>query len=675
VGGIAGAFRCDGGEVSANLLSRMTSVIGHRGPDDEGYLLVNAATGRAETRTGDGSAGGLKQEMAHVLAPTGFSPDGGLGHRRLAIVDLSEFGHQPMGNEDGTVWVVHDGEVYNLTALREELEGRGHAFRSLTDTEVVLHAYEEWGADCLSRFNGEWAFAIWDVSQSKLFCGRDRFGVKPLYYYFDGRTLLVASEIKAILEADFVERRANDQAVFDYLVYWAEDCGEETFFSGIKRVPAGHYLEFRPQGAGLQCRRYYHVRLEDKLLGWRDEEYAARFREFFEDSVRLRLTGDAPVGASLSGGLDSSSIVCMIDSLVSKESGQYQGSHQAVKTFSARFEDKRHDEGRFIAAVEEKASVDGRHVRPTGEGLMRDLSRIVWHQEEPFRATWAYAKWEAYKLARESGTKVSIDGQGGDELLAGYDRMFAVLFAHLFGAFQWLSLTREMWAHVRLRGRTGLADMPRAAYHLLPQSLRPLVRRATRVDSGSFLDKEFASSCTGYLFRDGFSFEEGSNVFDAYLYQVFARACLPSLLRHEDRSSMAHSLEYRAPFLDHRLVEYALALPWDQKIRHGTRKLVLRNAMKGILPDAVAERQDKIGLSTPEETWLRTDLRDLVGAVVHSSSFRQRPYFDPKKTREIYTAFEEGRPNLRASIWQWVCLELWLRKFIDGGGRSAVPPP
>jgi asparagine synthase (glutamine-hydrolysing) len=538
---------------------------------------------------------------------------------------------------------------------------------------VILHAYEEWGADCLNRLNGELAFAVWDATKSRLFCGRDRFGVKPLYYHYDGRTLLVASEIKSILQADSVERRANDQAVFDYLVYWAEDCGEETFFSGIKRVPAGYYLEFRPQDGDLWCRPYYHIRLEEKLLGWRDEEYAGRFRELFEDSVRLRLDGDAPIGASLSGGLDSSSIVCVIDRLFNNDGHRSTSSHRAVKTFSARFEDERLDEGYFIAAVEQKASVDGRHVHPTGEGLLRDLARMVWHQEEPFRASSAYAKWELYKQARESGTKVSIDGQGGDELLAGYNRMFAVLFAHLFVAFQWLSLARETWAHVRVRGRAGLADVPRAAYHLLPPSLRPLVRRVMRADSGSFLDKDFASCCTGYLFRDGFSFDKGLNKFDACLHHMFALACLPSLLRHEDRSSTAHSLEYRAPFLDHRLVEYALALPWDQKIRHGTRKFVLRNAMKEILPDAVAVRQDKIGLATPEDTWLRVDLKDLVGDIVHSSRFEQRSYFDSTKAREIYSAYEEGRPNLRASIWQWVCLELWLRTFIDGGGGAAAP--
>ncbi len=663
--GIAGIFSSDGREVTPDLLQRMTSVLKHRGPDDEGYAFISTPDGRCEPRVGDDSVAELGWKAGHVAAPLEFSVDLGFGHRRLSIIDLSAAGHQPMSNEDGTVWIIHNGEIYNHTGLREELKGRGHRFRSYTDTEVIVHGYEEWGVECLSRFNGMWAFAVWDSRKRKIFCSRDRFGIKPFYYYFDGKRFLFASEIKALLEADFIDRRPNDQTVFDYLAYWAEDCTEDTFFSGIKRLRGGHYLEFVPETKELRIQRYYDIRLGYRLSGLSDEEYARRFSDLFEDSIRLRLISDVPVGTCLSGGLDSSSIVCVVDKLMRKDRAKFPGIEGIQKTFSVRHDDKRCDEGAFINEVVARTAVDAYCTYATGEGLRKDMLDLIWHQEEPFVSTRTYAQREVYKLAKQSGVKVALDGQGGDELLAGYGSYYPSLFFHLMRSLQWRKLAREFRYHVRQQGSTAYMSALRAGYHFLPTKLKPWVRRATRADGRPCLNKEFTAAFTGYPFRDGGVGVGGANFFDTYLYEEFEFFILPRLLRHQDKNSMAFSIESRVPFLDYRLVEFAFAMPWEQKIRRGTRKFVLRNAMKGMLPESVANRQDKIGFDTPEGSWLKTDLENEISEIINSQSFRQRPYFDSSEVDRQFKAYRQGLRDVKYSMWRWLNLELWLRMFID----------
>jgi len=600
-----------------------------------------------------------------VAAPLSFPVELGFGHRRLSIIDLSAAGHQPMSNEDETVWIVHNGEIYNYAGLREELKGRGHRFRSNTDTEVILHGYEEWGVECLERFNGMWAFAIWDSRAEKLFCSRDRFGIKPFYYHFDGERFLFASEIKALLESGFIERKPNNQTIFDFLAYWAEDCTEDTFFSGIKQLRGGYYLEFLPGEKKLDCRRYYDIPLGYKISGLSDQEYAHRFQELLEDSIRMRLISDVPLGTCLSGGLDSSSIACVIDKLMRQGGVKLPGSENIQKTFSARFDDSRCDEGFFIDTVVRQTAVDAHYTYPTGQGLWEDLTSLIRHQEEPFATTRTYAQWAVYRLARQCGVRIALDGQGGDELLAGYDSYYAALFAYLLRTLRWLNLAREGYFHARRRGRSAYRVIPRAAYHMLPQSLKPMIRGVSGLDGRPCLSKEFTTGFTGYPFRNEVDNAAGANLFDNYLYEVFTFNLLPRLLRHQDKNSMAHSIESRVPFLDYRLVEFAFAMPWDQKIRRGTRKFVLRNAMNGIIPEPVAGRRDKIGFNTPEDVWLRTHLSNEVAEIIHSQSFRQRPYFDVREVERAFNAYKAGRLNIESNIWRWIILESWLRMFID----------
>jgi asparagine synthase (glutamine-hydrolysing) len=663
--GITGIFSENAGEITPDLLQRMTKTLKHRGPDDEDYVFINTSTGRYEPRSGDESAPELRTMMKHVCAPIEFQFDLALGHRRLSILDLSAAGHQPMGNEEGSIWIVHNGEIYNHAELREELKDKGHLFKSRTDTEVILHSYEQWGEACLNRFNGMWAFAIWDSRSQKLFCSRDRFGIKPFYYFFKDGKFVFASEIKALLETGLIERKPNNQSIFDYVSYGLKDCTEDTYFDGIKQLRGGHYLEFNVNKKEFKLQRYYDIPLIRRSKDLTDEEYALQFRQLLEDSIRLRLESDVPAGTCLSGGLDSSSIVCLIDKLRFERGSKLPGASSVHKTFSARFTERGYDEGSFIQDVVKKTGVDAYYTFPTGENTWEKLPLLIWHQEEPCGRQYLSGQWEVYKLAKQSGVKVVLDGQGGDELLAGYGIYYAALFAYLMRTFHWPELMRESVMFSRLYGKSSIPDLLKSVYHFLPGQKRAWVRGALRVDGDPCLSDDFKAGRTGYWFKKRSESRIGADLFDQYLYDQFTNFILPSLLHDQDKNSMAHSIESRLPFLDYRLVELVFSMPWQQKIRRGRRKYVLRNAMKGILPESIEKRMDKMGFANPIDAWLKKSFGAEVADIIGSQSFKQRVYFDPRKVQEAYKAHQNGQKHIARTIWRWVNLELWLRMYID----------
>jgi len=662
--GILGIFTNSGKQALPPLAQKALDSIRHRGPDDEGYLLVNTKVDQSLSCRGRDTDQQL--HLPGVEDHSGQPFNLVLGHRRLSIIDLSPAGHQPLPNEDQTVWIVYNGEIYNHEELREELKRRGHAFRSRADTEVIVHAYEEWGTDCLRKFNGMWAFAIWDSKRKHLFCSRDRFGIKPFYYYFDGEIFLFASEIKALLETSLIQRKPNDGIIYDYLADGLVDHCEESFFAGVKKLAAGHYLLLRLSDNKLETCPYYNLRLDNKIPESTDGILAGSFYTLFKDSVQTRLAGDVPIGSCLSGGLDSSSIVCLIDQLT-KESGiKLPGGKSRQRTFSARYHDGRHDEGKYIEAVVKKTGAEGHITYPGGEKLHLDLQKLIWHQEEPFASTSVYAQWEVFKLIRQSGVKVVLDGQGGDELLAGYHRYFHSLLADLARTFQWKKWCKELNAYIHLPGKPpiGLTLFASAA-RLLPGSLSTCLRRLI-TSRDPWINQEFAGqfkskSCKRTVPRTG----KEISILDHDLAQSLRFAELPSYLRYEDKNSMAHSVEARLPFLDYRLVEFAFSLPWNQKIAQGTTKRVLRNALKNIVPEAILNRRDKIGFSTPEDTWFRSSMKELIAEIIESESFRQRPFYNLPKIKSRFEAHQQGLKNLSASIWRWINLEIWLRLFID----------
>ena len=660
--GIFGIWHLDGKAIDLGAVQRATNTLRHRGPDDEGYLLANTQSGRVLScvgRDSDPRLGLLPIEDFY-----GETFDLALGFRRLSILDLSPAGHQPMTRADGRFWIIHDGEIYNYEELRKELMARGHQFCSAGSAEVVLHAYDEWGKGCLDRFNGIWAFVIWDATKKMLFCCRDRFGVKPLYYCFDGQRFVFGSEIKALLQAQ-VRAKANDRAIYDYLAHGLVDHSEETFFADVKCLPAGHYLRLGLAQKALETTRYYQVPASNRLTGLKDEEYAKQFYEIFEDAVRVRLIGDAPWGALLSGGLDSSSIVCVVDKLLS-DGGISPPHQQSVqKTFSTRYEDHQYDEGRFIEEVASKTSIDSCQVYPKADDLLRQLDLLIWHQEQPFMGTSIYAQWTVFELARQWGVRVILDGQGGDELLGGYHSFFPVLFFDLFKTVRWRRLAQESRAYHLIHHHSPADSLFKVSLRFLPRQLRGEVSKILRLGGYRWLNRAFIGEFGSPRLAAGSDIcPPRTGLFDRALLEALLVSSGPALLRYADRNSMAHSIQARLPFLDHRLVEFVSRIPQEQKIREGTTKYVLRNAMRGVLPEPVRARQDKMGFPTPQDAWLRA-LKDTVADIVWSRSFTGRIYFDTERVKKGFEDFCQGRSNIGGDIWRWINLELWMRRFID----------
>ena len=404
------------------LIQKMVDVLWHRGQDDEGFLAANSKLGEAILLTRKGNKI-RERSLEEFNRPANLF----LGHRRLSIIDLSLAGHQPMSNEDGSIWIIHNGEIYNYLEIQRELEPLEHRFQSRTDTEVILHAYEEWEIDCLRRFNGMWAFAIVDLKKKRIFCSRDRAGVKPFYYLYDGKRFCFASEIKALLEMDHFSVEPNEQIIADYLFSGLLDHTRETFFKNIYQLRPGEYILV--EADKLTINSYWDIEAKEIRFA-RDRDYVERFYELLQDSIRLRLRTDVPIGTCLSGGLDSSSIVCLANRLMfDGQSIDPRLVGERQKTFSSCFEDPSYDERKFIELVIDQTGAEKNYVFPKAEDLFNELPKLIWHQEEPFGSTSIFAQWNVMQLVKERGVTVLLDGQGGDELLAGYLPSFYFLLS------------------------------------------------------------------------------------------------------------------------------------------------------------------------------------------------------------------------------------------------------
>jgi asparagine synthase (glutamine-hydrolysing) len=635
--GIFAILDLEKSEANLDILERMSRSLIHRGPDDCGYAFFELF---ADQRTLE------SKEMVEETQLENYHGLLAFGHRRLSIIDLTEAGHQPMHNEDGKIWVIYNGEIYNYKELTEELRGRGHLFRSRTDTEVILHAYEEWGIECLNHFDGMWGFALWDGNQKRIFCARDRFGIKPFYYYLAGKKLILASEIKAILQDQTVERSPNHNRVYDYLSYGYLDHTEGTCFQNIYQLKGGYYLTVEistPHSMQLKVSRYWDLNVQKND---HQRDFAEKFVELLEDSIRIHMQSDVPIGTCLSGGLDSSSIVCLAKRFLNGN------SH---KTFSSCFEDKKYDERDFITEVVKATDAEPHYVFPKPEELFKEIEDIVWYQDEPFGSTSIYAQWSVFRLAKQNHVKVILDGQGADELLAGYHPFFGYYLGELIRTFQINKLIKEYhnirvlhkYSHYWLISHIILSMLP------WRWSNQIVLWKEGCVKTGNFSPNRFTlqKKCDNMVFER--------------IYHSLMDIVLPSLLHYEDRNSMAHSIEARVPFLDHRLVEFIFSLKMDRIIREGTTKVIFREAMKGILPEVIRQRNDKMGFSTPEDIWFKTILKDPVHEIIGSRSFIERGYVDMKKVKESFNEHCEGKRNISSIIWRWVNLELWFRTFID----------
>lgn len=638
--GIFAVLDLDSRNVHLQTLMKMSNALVHRGPDDCGLAYLELY-GKKRVILGE-----------EISDKAGGPPLDGLlafGHRRLSIIDLSEAGHQPMCNETGEIWIIYNGEIYNYVELSEELVKKGHVFKSRTDTEVILHAYEEWGLGCLNRFNGMWAFALWDGKRQRLFCSRDRFGIKPFYYFFNGQKFVMASEIKALLQDSAIERAPNHRRIYDYLEFGYLDHTEETCFKNIYQLKGSHYmvLELRDtQIPRLNIQRYWDIKRREMNEGG---PFHVRFFELFEDSIRLHMRSDVPVGTCLSGGLDSSSIVMTAKRFINSN------SH---KTFSSCFEDKKYDEREFIDSVSKSAGTESHFVYPRAMDLFEEIESLIWHQDEPFESTSIYAQWNVFKLTKINNVKVVLDGQGGDELLAGYHSYFGAYLAELLRTLRLQKFIRE---YQRIRELHHYSNGWLFQYlirsMISPQTvhmLRTLTRRKTK-----WLEPD-GDTRNPLVFPKKFG-----NIFFNNLFHSLMHLTLPRFLHYEDRNSMAHSIEARVPFLDYRLVEFVFSLPMYQLIKDGMTKKILREAMRGVLPETVRTRMDKMGYVTPEDIWFRGILKKEIEDILESKSFAERGYFDIGEIKKAFKEHCAGRVNLGSTIWRWVNLELWYRTFMD----------
>jgi asparagine synthase (glutamine-hydrolysing) len=600
-------------------VSRMAAALAHRGPDGEGFFAA------------DGVA---------------------LGSRRLAIIDLSDAGMQPFAADDGSLQLVYNGEVYNYRELRRELEQSGRRFRSSTDTEVVLAAYEAWGESCVDRFEGMWAFALWDARRQTLFCSRDRFGIKPFYYRLDGDRFTFASEPKAFR----VDRplRANENLIRDYLEQGWLDHTDETCFADLRSLPAASCLTFGVDG--LRLWRYWQLQPHARPAG----KPASLARAAFLDSMRLHLRSDVPIGTCLSGGLDSSAIVTSAAHLLQQEPSATAALGPRQRTVTAYFDDPAADERRFAEAVVDRTGAEPEWVTFSATELVEQLPKIVAAQDEPFGSTSIAAQWFVMRAARQAGLKVMLDGQGGDEILAGYPSAYSFRFADLIAHARLSAFAHELRSYRRLH-RTSLARtaavvgrgflpanverMLRARLYASPTLIAPELRALPRRDDGE-------PGPYGDRLR-------------RRLVETLTRRGLPGLLRYEDRNSMAHSLESRVPFLDHRFVELVFSFGGDELLRDGLTKALLRNAFADLLPAAVRDRPDKLGFVTPEAAWLRGPLGDLAEDVFCSQSFADRGWVEPGAALSRLRRHRRGEINAGSELWRALNLELWAQAFLD----------
>ena len=602
--------------IPAASIARMNDLVRHRGPDDEGFLLFRSPESPAlvcggpdtpdESYRSRLSYSPADTIAAHVALPVTLA----LGHRRLSIIDLHVTGHQPMCTPDRRYWIVYNGEIYNYVELRAELESLGYRFHSHSDTEVVLAAYACWGKECLHRFNGMWAFAIYDTLRKDLFLARDRFGIKPLYYWIapDG-SFCFGSEIKQFTAFPGWTASINAKTAYDYLVWGVIDHTDQTLFSRVHQLGPGHCIHiaslqvFAGADGRVPTTQWYEL-LPEEVQGSFDDA-ADMFRQRFEDAVRQHLRADVAVGSCLSGGLDSSSIVCVMNRLLREQ----DASHLQM-SFSACSTDKRIDERKWIDEVVKATGVQPHYVYPEVDKLFKESPSITWHQDEPFGSTSTYAQWNVFRLAAENGVKVMLDGQGADEQLAGYHPYFGARFSALLRAGRLLQLWKEIQQTKRAHGYSELRAMMYLADTLLPEIIKqPLRAYAGRTYSKpSWLNLSMLNvEPTNPITRSGAVMNSIRSMSMAQL------TCnnLQMLLHWEDRSSMAHSVESRVPFLDHRLVEFVVGLPDEYKLSEGVTKRVLRSAMSGILPVPIRDRMDKIGFATPEEVWMRGPAADM----------------------------------------------------------------
>ncbi len=627
--GICGIFHTKQNEkIDGEILLAMAESLKHRGPDDGGCFV-------------DGCLG--------------------LTHRRLSILDLSTAGHQPMQSYDGRYWIIFNGEIYNYIELKRYLMAKGYAFRSRSDTEVLLNLFIEEDKNCLKKLNGMFAFAIWDTQERKILLARDRLGIKPLYWYRDGKTFLFASEIKALFQSPDVKAELDQEGLQDYLTF--QFClGGKTLFKNIYEVAPGSWLEVDQQGE-IESGRYWSVNYQIDL-DHSESYFVQELKGLLQDSIDLQLRSDVPVGAHLSGGMDSSIITSLAASNLENPLHTFNGGFKEAK---GKF-----DESNYARIVAKYNHTIHHEIFPTAQEFVDVLPSLIYHMDEPAAGPGIFPQWMVARLAKEN-VKVVLGGQGGDELFAGYARyLIAYLEECIRGGIEG---TQEDPQYI-VNFQTILPNLPQL------QGYQPLMRHFWQDGLfGSMAERYFRLIDRGAAIRsflqDDFLASSAYSTFDAYM-AVFSTnepasyinrmtrfdmlTLLPALLHVEDRTSMMVSLESRVPLLDHRIVELSASMPPSYKFAGGQTKHILRQAGRGLVPSEILDRRDKMGFPVPLDVWSHAEpLHSFLRDTLLSPRALQRGWF---QSRQVVHALQSEQPFGR-TIWGLLCLELWAETFLD----------
>lgn len=607
--GISGIVSLNETDALSRLISKMNMSVKHRGPDDEGIFIY-------------------KNRLA-------------LGHRRLAILDLSREGHQPMSLEqkENKYTIVYNGEIYNYIELRKSLQEKGYTFRSNTDTEVILAAYSHWGSKCVEKFNGMWAFCIHDLRKGLLFCSRDRFGIKPFYYAQVGKYFLFGSEIRQLLHF-FDKKCVNYAALADYLIIGYENHTNMTFFDAIYKLPQSSNLIYDIKKNSFSICEYYNLGQQKRFLKSLDYEgVIGECKLLFEDAVKIRLRSDVKVGACLSGGLDSSSIVTFARGILNNadESKNFTAIH-------AKSADEKRDESRYAQLVADHTSIKLDTITPPSDiNLIETTRDVLTTQEEPFGGPSVLMQYFVFQRAKQLGLKVMLDGQGGDEVFVGYERYYS---SYLYQLHWWKMINYVFWV-----SKNSILTKKQAIQYPL-YFLLPNIRKRVLSSRSSFLSEGiFRNVNWEHLDSSALAFKRGVKEMQTYELKVMQ---LPHLLRYEDKNAMYFSVETRLPMLDHRLVEFVLNLSENLKINEGWTKILLREVLKGKgLPNQIVWRKNKFGFEAPEQIWLSRNRKSIM-TFIQDSEFLDL-IIDKKRFNK-----QKVSPKL---IWRLFSIALWVEIF------------
>jgi asparagine synthase (glutamine-hydrolysing) len=579
----------EGKKPTEALVKKATDLLSHRGPDSGGYFFKNNLA---------------------------------LGNRRLAILDLSDGGHQPMSYEGLTI--TYNGELYNYLEIKEDLLSLGHTFQTKTDTEVILAAYKEWGKDCVNRFNGMWAFAIYDPKQRILFCSRDRFGIKPFYYFQKEGNFAFASEIKAFSPLPFWQPTLHPEMAADYLIKGLQNHTDQTLYKNVQQLLPGHHLIFDLKAHEFELEKYYDIADIKQDTNLHFETTADKFRILLTDAIQLHSRSDVKVGSALSGGLDSSSIVALQYKMLREQRNN-------LEVVSYASEVPEFDESPYVNELIQQYPVKVHKVSSTFKETISIIDEVIRAHDEPLLSASLIAQYFVFKTAKANGLKVMLDGQGADELLAGYGTYY-LPFLKEIRPFRFFKLFQEIWGllgkhQIKLSKKLSFfKKYPALSQYLnLPPSSSPVIKKGFQ-------------NYSNYMIQEGI---------------------LPALLQFEDRNSMAHSVESRVPFLDYRLVEFCMSLPADFKIKKGVRKAILREAMSSLLPDKILNRFDKMGFSTPQEQWMSEHSKFIL-EVINKTVSSYPDIFTSELTSFTSRVLSKKRIDYYSFLWRVMTFGRWL---------------